>query len=286
MSKQHNIHWRRSDYSRLSHLTRKVNKKIFEIQVTRPDIAEYQPAMLDYKELKNSIKTRRDLKNIINRYERYLREGAEEVIKTDRGGVLTNWTAKEIKIHDLTENARRARTQKKLQEKPVTIAGKETGVKRAEMGSIKENEVKPRTHNIKNMSKSEIENLMRLIDKKLHSAYNTEKQQKMLENYVKGLISEGYSDDLIKLMDKVPIDVFMELVDTDEVATFDFIYDPVELSARSENLYNLWKDNIDETLTNGIDFDAITKEVENEYQQGIRARGVGSIRQPKRKRKR
>ena len=278
MSKQYNIRWGRSDYSKLSHLVRKVNKKVFEIEVKRPDIAGYQPAMLDYKDVKESIKTRQDLHNFINKYNRYLREGAEETLKSDRGAVASKWAVKEFEIAQRAENTRRRATAKRLGAQDVTIGGKSTGVKRAEMGKIKENAVKPSRKKFKNQSQREWELASRLFDRKMHSTYNDEQQQKMIENYVKGLIAEGYNDELINLLNKIPLKQFLDVVDTDEKATFDFIYDPLELRVKQDSLIELWEQYVDEDTNNRINIEALTSEVQNEYAMGMRVKGIGRIR--------
>ena len=278
MSKQYNIRWGRSDYSKLSHLVRKVNKKVFEIEVKRPDIAGYQPAMLDYQELKSNIKTRKDLHNVINKYERYLREGVEETIKSDRGAVASKWAVREFEINQRAENARRRATAKQLGEKDVTIAGKSTGVKRAEMGSIKENAVKPSKKTFKNQSQEEWERASRLFEKRMMSTYDDERLKLMAENYVKGLIAEGYSDELQQLINKIPLEKFREIIDTDETATFDFIYDPLELKVKQESLIELWEQYVDDEVDNKINFDEIGKQVQLEYQTGNRVKGMGRIR--------
>lgn len=278
MPKQYNIRWGRSDYSTLSHLVRKVNKKVFEIEVKRPDIAGYQPPMLDYQDVKKNIKTRQDLNNFINKYRRYLREGVEETIKSDRGAVASKWAVKEFEIAQRAENTRRRSTAKRLGEQNVKVGGKDTGVKRAEMGKIKENAVKPSNKKFKNQSQREWELASKLFDKKMHSTYNDERQQLMIENYVKGLIAEGYNDELINLMNKIPLKKFIEVVDTDEKATFDFIYDPLELKVKQDSLIELWEQYVDEETDNNINFDAITEEVQNEYSNGYCIKGYGRIK--------
>lgn len=277
MSKQYNIRWGRSDYSRLSHLIRKVNKKVFEIEVKRPDIAGYQPAMLDYQDVKADIKTRKDFNNFINKYNRYLREGVEETIKSDRGAIASKFAVREFEIAQRAENARRRATAKRLGEKEVTIAGKETGVKRAEMGKIKENAVRPSQKKFKNQSQREWELASRLFDRKMQSSYNDEQQQKMIENYVKGLIAEGYSDELQQLMNKIPVDKFREILDTDETASFDFIYDPLELKVKQDSLIELWEQYADDTVNNNINFDGLLNDVQNEYAMGRRIKGTGKL---------
>lgn len=282
MSKQYNIRWGRSDYSKLSHLVRKVNKKVFEIEVKRPDIAGYQPAMLDYQDAKKDIKTRQDYNNFIKKYERYLREGVEEIKTSDRGAKATTWAVREFEIAQRAENTRRRATAKRLGEQNVKIGGKDTGVKRAEMGKIKENAVKPSQKKFKNQSQREWELASRLFDRKMHSTYNDERQQAMIENYVKGLIAEGYNDELINLLNKIPLKRFLEVVDTDEKATFDFIYDPLELKAKQESLIELWEQYVDEETDNNINFDAIMKEVQNEYANGQRVKGYGRVKTKRR----
>lgn len=284
MSKQYNIHWWRSDYSRLSHLIRKTNQKIFENQVKRPDIADYQPEMLDYQEVKSQIKTRQDLNNFINKYNRYLREGSEEIIRSDRGAVATRWAVREFEIAQRAENTRRRATARKIGEQNVTVTGRDTGIKRAEMGSIKENSVKPSRKKFKNQSQREWELASKLFDRKMYSTYNDEQQQRMLENYVKGLIAEGYSDELIQLLNRIPVDRFREIIDTDETATFDFIYDPLDLKAKQDYLLELWQQYVDENVNNNIDFTSITMTVITEYEQGERIRGQGRIVQTRNRR--
>lgn len=257
MPKQYNIRWGRSDYSKLSHLVRKVNKKILNIEVKRPDIAGYQPSMLDYQNAKAQIKTRQDFNNFINKYERYLRDGVEEVERSVRGAKASLWEINEFNIAQRAENVRRANTRKRLGEMEVKIGGKGTGVKRSEMGSIKENEAKPSRKKFKNMSQEEWKRAFVLMEKKMRSDYDVERKQHMIENYIKGLINEGYSDELLQILNKVPLDKFMEVIDTDEVASFDFIYDPIELRGKQERLIELWSQYANEDVNHDVDFNQL-----------------------------
>lgn len=239
MSKQYNIRWGRSDYSRISHLVRKVNKKIFEISVKRPDIAEFQPEMLSYDEVKAGIKTRHDLTNFLNKYNRYLRDGVEEVEKSMRGAKATKFEINEFNIAQRAENVRRANTRKRLGEKEVTIANKGTGQTRSQMGRIKENEVKPSKKKFKNMSMEEWNRAVRLFEKKMQSEYKDRATLNKLIHYCVGLESVGLGD-LIDVMKHVPLDKFLELLDTDEVMDFNFIYDPAELQTRHDLILDAW----------------------------------------------
>lgn len=286
MSRQYNIHWRRSDYSKLSHLIRKANKKIFEIEVKRPDISGYQPEMLDYQEVKASIKTRQDLNNFLNKYNRYLREGVEETVKSDRGAVASKWAIHEFEIAQRAENTRRRAKAKREGEQTVTIAGKETDVKRAEMGRIRDLENKASNKKFKNMSSDDWKHAFRQFEKMMNSNYREEGIKKHMRNYIKGLIAEGYSDDLINILSHVKPEDFEKVFGRDELAWYDFIYDPMELKAKQELLIELWEPYVDDLHNNHFPLDEINDEVKYEYQNAERIKGQGRVRRSRKRRKR
>lgn len=264
MSRKHNIRWRRSDYSKLTHLVKKVNKKIFSIEVKHPEISEYQPEMLDYQTLKSQIETRADFNNLMKKYKRYLKEGAEDIQRNSRGAVATNWEIKEFNIAQRAENTRRRHRKQELESKEVTIGGKGTGSKRSEMGSIKENEVKPSRKSFDKMaSQTAWKKAVALFDRKMRHSYYAGKQKIMLENYIRGLIREGYSEEVQKLMNHIPLDVFEEQVDLDEFATFDFIYDPINLKIREDRIKEFWEQYADEKIDNGIDYEKLIEGIDN-----------------------
>lgn len=283
MSRQYNIRWGRSDYSKLSHLIRKVNKKRFEIEVKRPDISEYQPDYLDYDELKASIKTRRDFKNVINKYNRYLKDGVEEITKSDRGAVATKYAVNEFKIYQRAENARRRAEKKRLGDEPVTIAGVEQSSKRSQMGTTWEQSFKDSKKKFDNMGREEWEEAFKNFERKMYSSYRDEVKFNMIRNYVKGLVAEGYPDELINMMNHIDPSKFIKVFHTDEITTISFIYDPMELRAKADLLTEYWSRYVDENVNNGIDYYDINEEVKDEYANGTRIKGVGRVRYKKRR---
>lgn len=264
MSKQHNIRWRESDDRELKRTIKNFNAKVDRLRKKQTEHPDVIPEKITFKEAKDDIKTRADLNRFLNKHKRFSKRGAENVVKSSRGAVATKWEVDEFNIAQRAENIRRTNKRKKLEEKEVTIAGKPTGVKRAEMGKIKENAVKPSKKKFKNMSQKEWEKAVRLFDKKMTSSYSTEQQRNMLRNYMKGMIREGYSDEMLEMMNTIPIEKFIEIVDTDETATFDFIYDPIELRAKQEQLHTLWSQHSAGENINNIDIMNIIEEVENE----------------------
>jgi hypothetical protein len=188
-----------------------------------------------------SIETRADFNRLVKSVQRFQKRGAEKPVTSSRGAKATQWEVDEFKHKQRVENARRTRERKKIEQQEVKSRGKSTGVKRAEMGSIKENSLKPSKKNFNNLSQKEWELAKRNIDNMLNANYRDEKKLKMKENYIKGLITAGYPDSVIELVRNIDIDKFVETVATDQEATFDFIYDPLELQAKSEALKETWE---------------------------------------------
>lgn len=286
MSKEHNIKWRRSDYSKLSHLERRVNKKIYGVEVFRPDIADVQPVYVDYQEMKAKIKTRKDFNNLVKKYERYLKEGAEELVTSSRGARATAWEVNEFNIAQRAENVRRANLRKQLEQENVTIGGKNTGVKRAEMGSILDNATRASKKKFKNMSQNDWKQAFENFDRKMFSSYADEMREKYLRNYVKGLIAEGYNNELVEMMNKIPMNKFQRLFYSDEIATIGFIYDPIELKDKNDRLIEFWSEHVDENTNNNINVAILNEEIADEYERGERVKGQGRIHVIRRRKRR
>ena len=241
MSKKSNIRWRGSDEKELERTVRNFNAKINRLAKNRPELKEYLPAKVSKKEVKEGIETRADLNRTLNSLQRFTKRGAENPVQSSRGAKATQWDVDEFKHKQRIENARRTRERKKLEEQEVKTRGKSTGVTRAEMGSIKENALKPSNKNFNNLSQKEWELAKRNIEKMLNAKYRDERKETMRSNYIKGLITAGFPDDLIKLVEGLDIDKFLETVETDQEGTFDFIYDPLELQVKADALREVWE---------------------------------------------
>lgn len=201
---------------------------------------EFIPDRVTKKEAVKSIETRADYNRLVNSLQRFSKRGAEKPVSSSRGAKATQWEVEEFKHKQRIENARRTRERKKLEQQDVKSRGKSTGVKRAEMGSIKENSLKPSRKNFANLSQKEWELAKRNIDNMLNANYRDERKEKMRDNYIKGLITAGFPDSVIDLIRNMDIDKFIETVANDQEATFDFIYDPLELQVKADALKETW----------------------------------------------
>lgn len=88
------IKWNRSDYAKLSRAVSDFNKKLNKLEAEERKL--YLPLPVNYKELKESIKTRSALNQKINSLKRFLKEGMEDIYVTEGGEKLSKWEYKEL----------------------------------------------------------------------------------------------------------------------------------------------------------------------------------------------
>ena len=118
------------------------------------------------------------------------------------------------------------------------------------------------------MKQEEWKKASALMDKRMRDNYDDERKLLLLRNYMKGLMKEGFSDSLVSLLNRVNLNKFVDTIDTDENATVDFIYDPIELKVKEDILIDLWSEKAG-NRSNGIDIADLQKEIEDEEQLPI-----------------
>lgn len=266
MGKSSKIRWRASDEKEIKRAIKNFNAKLYRIQKQNPEMLNYIPEKIKYSQLKNNIKTRKDLNKQLKYLTSFTQRGAEKLVKTKAGGIATQWDIDRIKEQDRIDNIKRAKRRKEIGEKQVTVKNKPTGVKRKEMGKIKENEVKPRKRKIDNMKQSDFDTAKKLIDRKLRGSYDKERERQLLSNYIKALYNEGVSQDVINIIKRVPIKKLIDKVDLDEIATIDFIYTEENQKLRDKYLKEFWEEHAeqDNITENEIIADAVKEEYELE----------------------
>ena len=89
------IRWKRGDYVKLSKAVASFNRKVNQLEV---DERKYLPDLKDYKELKDTIKSRKELNRIVKSLRNFNIEGAEAVVSLPSGKNLTKWEYHELKI--------------------------------------------------------------------------------------------------------------------------------------------------------------------------------------------
>lgn len=240
MSKKHNIKWRDSDRKALATAVRKFNSKRTKLLKVVPELEDFLPKKASVKEIKDSVRTRRDFNNELKSLERFLAKGAEKPIVTKEGVKTTQYQKRELRIKVNAINARRRAELKKAA--PSTEKGT--------MGTIRENNLLPKNADINKVKKSDWAKYVESVEKQSKDSYSDERIERYKENYLKGLENAfGENGNHIKqLASQLSGDVLMDMYYNDPVLQLDFIYDPLEMEVKIESM----EDHLQEYLNTSI----------------------------------
>ena len=103
------IRWTRSDYGKLSYAVREFNKTVKKLEGLDKNVL---PPEYNYKELKDTIYSRRELNRIIKSLRRFSNERQQELVSLPGGEEVTRWELSELKkaqkraISNIQEKAR------------------------------------------------------------------------------------------------------------------------------------------------------------------------------------
>lgn len=253
MAKKHKMRWNNRDHSALNRAIKNFNAKLTRLEKAGADMS-FMPERLTKKDFMGKIETRADFNRAIKSAQRFSQRGAETVVKTKRGAIDTQWAFDEAKRAYRRDQAKKARELAKLKEQEVTSRGKGTGVTRAEMGTVKENELKPSKKNVQNMSQSEWNKFKARMEKAMYDKDSEAKKAKMKENYLKAMTNVGIADEIQDIVRNMPLDDFVSTVINDQEGSFDYVYGPEELALLNETLYETWSAAAENA---GIDIDEL-----------------------------
>ena len=270
MRKTYNIRWRESDVEKLQRKINNFNQRLYRQQKKKPD-AQHLPARKNLKSEAEKVQTRAEFNSLLKALDRFTAKTAQPAKNKNKKSAakISKWGVQEDirqqKIHKKREMAR----AEALKEKEVTQGGKGTGKTRAEMGKLREQPTNIPIYDPTTMKQEEWETHRKYVENALKPSYSYEKAMMFQKNYIKGLIRVGMPKDVIDMLQRVDPAKFVEIIETDEYATFDFIYDPAGVAAVADLLRETWADAAGENYA--IDSDresAIETEVETEAMQG------------------
>lgn len=239
------IRWRNRDTDELQRVINNFNAKIYRLRRNHPELIDFLPNTVNKTGLKAQIQTRADFNETIASLKRFSLRGAEKPAPSNRGRKTTQWADAEQARKNAKLNKIKEKALAEIQNAPVTSRGVDTGKTRAEMGTIKENSLKPITRNPENMTQKEWDYFVRTTERALDPMKNTLDRINMKLNYIKGLYNAGFSDDVVDLVRQVDPDQFVYTVNTDEQATYEFIYDPIEFELKERALIAVWEKALD-----------------------------------------
>jgi hypothetical protein len=243
------IKWRKSDEDKLNRAIRRFNSKIEREMKKHPENADILPEKIKKKEVKEQVQYRNDFNKLLKSTERFMKKDATKVIKNKEGVQTTKWEKKEIAIKVATINRERTRERKLAEMIPTTSQGKETGLKRGEMGDTRTNELKPKQFDFNKIkSKKEWQMFIDSVDKQVSTTYKLHKMELFKENYIKALkiALPAYADEIIEVLKDIPAPTVVNTFYGEQEASIDFIYDPQEAEVIGEILLQLWQDIADD----------------------------------------
>lgn len=105
MAKDYNIKWTRSDYGKLSQAISQFNKNIKKLEAVESELI--LPDVVNYKDLKSGITTRKELNRLIRSLRRFSNPSKQKSVKLESGIEITRWEYTELK-------AERRRAERRL----------------------------------------------------------------------------------------------------------------------------------------------------------------------------
>lgn len=241
MSKRYKIKWRESDYQEIKKVVKNFNAKLARVKKKiHPDYAAALPDKITAKQIIDYVEYRQDLKLLLNRYKRFSKRGNEEIVKSKRGGMITKWGENELRIGDRIRNHYREKEKARFDKLEVMVSGIGQNANRLQMGKVKDIALSPLSTKIENKSQKEIEKAFMAMDSEIFLKARMERKEATKAQYIKGMETIGYSQELIDLVQQMPADLVVDTVVLDENAQFAFMYDKVLKAEHEEGLYEAW----------------------------------------------
>jgi hypothetical protein len=250
MPKSSKIKWRQRDEDRANIEVGKANDKIkrerkrLEKKGIDPD---YLPPLIDVHEYKEQMKkgTRSDFNRNIKHVEKLIenKQTFKPIISLS-GNTVTEWEYTKVKSDVQHINRERRKRKEQIMNEPATTRGRDTGLKRGEMGDTRAQEYEPKSFNFdKIRSGREWRKYVESVEKQVRDSYYSEKNELYKQNYIKAVINVGLpdGDEIISIIEGLDPDTFFKIASSEEQANVDFVYDVVELHARSEIILEIWK---------------------------------------------
>lgn len=184
------IRWKKGDYVRLGRAISKFNKTINEIEV---DDRGVLPDLMNYKELKENINSRKELNRIIKSLNRANTDSLSQIEKYSSGEEITKWEYNEV-------NKAMRRALRNLESERAGILG---GRQSIGMGDERLSEIKAIESSIETLGEKTGRDFERIKNRILslgRSDYKITKDKQFQENFYKALegISNFQNYDILK----------------------------------------------------------------------------------------
>lgn len=229
MPKQYNIKWRIEDERKLSRVARDFNNKLNRLIDKNPNNKNilpqfYNPATqqleseINVATLKSLIKTRGDYNRYIAMLERFLKEGAEEIVDApgnQYGSKTTRWHIQEMGRLKGIVNRRKQERLDMFKDIEMASSEGELGYSLGErfgMGLASRNQLSPTNAFTPSQTQTDINFKLSSLMKQSKSAYYNEKDMVLKNNYIRELernFNRSDVADVISVIQNMDNDLFV-----------------------------------------------------------------------------
>ena len=244
MSGEHKIRWRESDEQELKRLVKNYNAKIkYTADKIKKSGKDEQinalPAKLSVKALKKNITTRKELNKILKEVSDFSKRGMEKVITNAQGEKATLFEIKKAEANAKELNRKRAKEQKKLDERPVVIDGQP---RQDVTRMAKQQTLKPVSLTFEKMKPGEFKKFSIYVERQISGNSDMVKAKAYFENLIQSWYNNLSSDNAKKLESKarqLGVEKILKLyyAGFEEVAV-SYSYDPTEEADKVESIEN------------------------------------------------
>lgn len=223
-----NIRWVKSQQDRLKSALRKYNATISKAEKAQPELVQFLPEKLYYKDTKGQVQTAKELNALIKSLNRVVKSGIE-VIETEGGVTTTNIELE--RVQGLYNKVEREKRQRRLKLEKARTPGR--------MGTEAEASLRPRTLKPYNVKLEGWETFVKTLERQAAPEYWGERDEQYKENYIEGLWRNfGTRSDtleVVEIMQKIPAATMLLAAQQNPNLVFDFMY-PHSEEERADHL--------------------------------------------------
>lgn len=243
MKKVSKIRWRDSDKEALQKLVNNYNAKIKYWQ----DKGKITPQKITMKDLKRNIYSRRDLKQTLNSYGKYLnRNEGQKTVITKSGKEMTEFEYKLTKKLWKKREKWKAERLKRLLNEEVIIDGQDMGYTYSHPYAPQEyiEELQPQKFIFdeeENITKKRWQSFVRGVEKHMTNNYELIIDENYKNNYLKAMQNANIPDEIIKKVKSINANEIVKLLRENYLQTeITYVYDKYNYSVVVEKLKSFW----------------------------------------------
>lgn len=106
------------------------------------------------------------------------------------------------------------------------------------MGTIRENNLRPKKYDIDKIKASDWDMFVYGVEKQIMSGYTAQKNELYKQNFIKAVETAFGSKgtEIVEMAQSIPADILVELYYNDPVLQVEFIYNPLEMQIKIDNI--------------------------------------------------